>query len=256
MAIAKHVHPEMVEPYDAAKDGARASEWPGFLPHAIAEQYDKVRSSLLTYRTLEAINEPERAHQLELARLNVIHHMGMLSHFVGDAAQPLHTTKHHHGWVGENPAGYTKDYGFHSYIDTAIVELHEFTYASLRPGMTYSRTVTPANPWTDTLDHIRRSNQKVEPLYIMERDGTLKRDAGKAFISERLIDGAETLAALYKAAWESSGPTEQDILSFLKFNNLRSELLPASAHPAPSGPPPAGAASPIGAPATTPAPAK
>ena len=22
---------------------------------------------------------------------------------VGDAAQPLHTTRHHHGWVGDNP---------------------------------------------------------------------------------------------------------------------------------------------------------
>ena len=39
--------------------------------------------------------------------------MGVMGHYVGDCAQPLHTTKHHNGWVGENPHGYTTWPGLH-----------------------------------------------------------------------------------------------------------------------------------------------
>ena len=42
----------------------------------------------------------------------------------GDIAQPLHTTKHHHGWKGENPNGYTTEYSIHAYIDGGVLKLH------------------------------------------------------------------------------------------------------------------------------------
>lgn len=114
MAIAKHEHPEKVTPYDLADDDQRQYEWPGFAAHSITEHYAKLVSSFNTWRVLDAIvrdrpqEQEQRKHQVELARVNVIYHMGVLSHFVGDMAQPLHATKHHHGWVGDNPNGYTK----------------------------------------------------------------------------------------------------------------------------------------------------
>jgi len=40
-----------------------------------------------------------------------------MGHFVGDGAQPLHTTKHYNGWVGENPKGFTTQTTFHAWID-------------------------------------------------------------------------------------------------------------------------------------------
>ncbi|HYE02036.1 MAG TPA: hypothetical protein VD963_02245 [Phycisphaerales bacterium] len=221
MAIAKHTHPESVEPYDAAKDPEAAKEWPGFLPHAIAEHYAKLRASLLIYRTVEALGEPDRAHQLELAQQNVIYHMGVLSHFVGDAAQPLHTTKHHHGWVGPNPEQYTTRGGIHSYIDSAIVDLHGLDEHNLAPLVDASRAVTAADPWPETLAYIERSFREVEPLYRLEKTGELDRDPGKQFISVRLADAASMLGALYRAAWESSAPTEQDLAAFVKYNNFR-----------------------------------
>jgi len=43
--------------------------------------------------------------------------MDVMGHFVGDGAQPLHVTKHHHGWVGDNPKGYATNTTFHAWID-------------------------------------------------------------------------------------------------------------------------------------------
>ncbi|MBX9736320.1 MAG: hypothetical protein K2X32_05290, partial [Phycisphaerales bacterium] len=93
-------------PYNERLDTTGQKEWAGFLPHAICEHHAKLISSFKTYRTLEKLNDPARAPQLEMAKANIMVQMGVLSHFVGDASQPLHTTKHFNGWVGENPKGF------------------------------------------------------------------------------------------------------------------------------------------------------
>src|SRR5439155_16088033 len=118
--------------YDAAPDPMRTKETPGFLPWAIERHYELLVSSLNTLRIVEGLHDGARAAALEEARQNIVHEMGMLSHFVGDAAQPLHTTRHHHGWVGENPAGYTTASGFHAYIDGAVLRLHGLSYQTLK----------------------------------------------------------------------------------------------------------------------------
>jgi hypothetical protein len=226
MAIAKQTHPESVAPYDSAADKDHTREWPGFLPHAITEHYAKLRACFNTYRILAELNDPVRADQLEQARQNCIFEMGILSHFVADASQPLHTTKHHHGWVGDNPNGYTTDRGFHAYIDSGVVELHGYTAESLRPLVRFTATVDADNPWQDTLQYINRSFELVQPLYRLKRDGDLEKAAGKAFIAERLTDAASMLAALYSAAWTSSAPDERQIQAWVRYNNFKPELLP------------------------------
>lgn len=218
MAVAKHVHPENVDPYDRRDDPSGSKEWPGFILHAIAEHYAKLRSSFNTLRILEAINDPARAAQLENARMNVIYHMGMLSHFVGDAAQPLHTTKHFNGWVGDNPDGYTTDRRFHAFVDSELPDLHGLTYESVRPFVVFDREVNAADPWEDTVAYFRRSFEQVEPLYRLEFDNTLRGPEGKALIEARFRDAAETLAALYAAAWRASEPTEREIHAFTQYN--------------------------------------
>lgn len=221
MAVSKHIHPELVtQPYDATDDADKTREWPGFLAHAMSEHYQKLRSSFNTLRILETLNEPARAAQLELARRNVIVEMGMLAHFVGDAAQPLHTTRHHHGWVGPNPNNFTTERGIHAYIDGAIIDLHDFTYDSLKGQVNFNRTLNAADPWPDILGHIRKSFDQVQPLYTLRRDGTLEKEAGKAFIGERLADGAGMLGALYRAAWEASAPTDQQMANWIKYNSI------------------------------------
>lgn len=228
MAIAKQLHPEKVDPYDASRDPARAQEWPGFLPHAIMEQYVKLQAAFNQVRILERLNEPARRHQLAQARAIAIYHLGVLSHLVADATQPLHTTKHFNGWVGDNPNGYTTSKEFHAYIDGGVIEHHCLTYANLKPFMKCERQFSATDPWQDILAHIRRGHAQVETLYRLERDGELDGTAGWEFIIERLIDATAMLSGMIRSAYSLAEPTEKQIATWVHYNDFRSELLPGT----------------------------
>jgi hypothetical protein len=222
MAIAKHEHPESVEPYNEKRDMARTQEWPGFLPHSIIVHYGKLISSDRQVRVLESLHDPKRADQLAAARANVIFEMGQLAHFVGDAAQPLHTTAHHHGWTGPNPDGFTTANGFHRYIDTTVLGIHHLTYDTLKGVCKTERSVNKDNPWDDVIAHIQRSHDTVRPLYIMQKSGDLDKEPGKVFITERLCDGGAMLGALYAAAWEASAMKDKDVKDFVNYDQVSS----------------------------------
>jgi hypothetical protein len=221
MAIAKHEHPDKVDPYNERRDMARTQEWPGFLPYSIEEHYGKLIASDRQVRILESLHDPKRADQLAAARANVIFEMGQLAHFVGDAAQPLHTTAHHHGWVGPNPDGFTTASGFHRYIDTTVLGIHHLSYDTLKGKCTTDRPVAnPYNPWDEIIAHIQRSFDEVRPLYVLQKSGDLDREPGKAFITERLCDGAAMLGSLYASAWEASAMSPKDVSDFVGYDEV------------------------------------
>jgi hypothetical protein len=228
MARGRAEHPEAFPAIDPKKNADHTREWAGFLPWAIAEHYAKLESEFNTMRILEAVNDPQRAAQLQQARENIISEMGLLSHFVGDGAQPLHTTRNHHGWVGENPHGYTTDNGFHAFVDGKILEIHHLDYDALRSRMKFEAKIAGRDPWAESLVYIQRSFDQVEPLYKMQKDGSLTQDAGKDLIADRLCDAGSMLAAMYNSAWEHSKPTAGEISSFVKFSEQK---------PAPEAPP-------------------
>lgn len=252
VALARVEHPAE-PPVNPAADPAKIADWPGFLPWAIAETHAKVVAALKHARIIERLRDRAqdagdagavklREAQLEMARADAMTHMGILAHYIGDAAQPLHTTIHHHGWVGENPRGFTTDKGFHSYIDGTIVAHHGLDFAALRPGLEGRAIARPAqalDPWPETVALLRRSFESVEPLYELKKSGGLEGEAGKAFIAERLTDAAATLSGFYAAAIEASAPSEEDIKSFLRFDRIEpGQLGPAAAGaPAKAGEP-------------------
>ncbi len=209
--------------YDPAKDPDRAYEYPGFLPHEIMEHYDKLCSSFQTARIIESLDDPSRAAQLAQARSNAVYHMGVLAHFVGDGAQPLHLTEHFNGWVGENPSGYTTDHTFHADIDGGAIDRHAIDLAGVRAVASATPEVDGADPWDAVLAYLGETFRLVEPLYAMEKSGALEDDAGKAFLEERLAAGGAMLGAVYRAAWEASEPSEEQVKSFAKHNDHRPE---------------------------------
>ncbi len=231
MIIAKHEHPDQAPPYDARRDPARTHEWPGFLAHAISEEYALLAAAFNEVRILEAINDPARVHQLAQARANALYHMGILAHLVGDGAQPLHTTKHHHGWVGPNPEGFTTDRGFHRTIDGAITRLHPMTYADLHRDQHFERTIHAADPWDDIIAYLNETHEQVVPLYRLERNGQLSKEPGRRFIVNRITTAADMLAAMYKAAWQSAAPTREQIDAWKRYNNFDPARLPRYASP-------------------------
>lgn len=214
MVAAQTKHPDRFTPYDIEKDPSRQYEWPGFAPYALTEYYAKLQASFRMLRILEALDERGRDEQIAQEKANIIYHMGMLAHFVGDVAQPLHTTKHHHGWIGPNPNGYTTEYGIHSYIDGRLIVIHDITTADVLDIADFSRRVDPLHPWNDVIETLERSFAQVEPLYQLHKSGELEQESGRAFIVSRLSDAASTLAALYRAAWESSIPEGREIRMF------------------------------------------
>lgn len=217
MAVAKFEHPERFTHYNAALDPLRDKEFPGYVAHSIIENYAKLQSSFRTLRTMEAAGTEGRAAQVEQARSNVLYHIGVLSHFVADAAQPLHTTQHFNGWssLAANPNNYTTSNRFHAYIDGGVVELHHIDYALLRPMAKFDLCVKADDPWNDIVAHLKRSFTHVEDLYRMEKDGTLDQEPGKKLIEERLLDGSAMLYAMIRAAWETSEPDGGEIRRFI-----------------------------------------
>lgn len=221
LVIAAHEHPDQVPPLNPRLDPASTQYWPGFLLHAASEHYYKLVSSFRQIRVLESLNDPKRAPQLAAARANVIYEMGYLSHMIGDAAQPLHTTRHHHGWVGENPEGFTTNRGFHAYIDTTVLGIHDLSYDSLRAlPNTFAYTPNENEPWSDLLDHVQRSFDQVRPLYVLQKSGDLEKEPGKAFITLRLQDAGAMLGALYLAAWNASEMEAKSASDFIKYDQV------------------------------------
>jgi hypothetical protein len=223
LALLRDKDPTAFEKPDPAKDPGLSRVWPGFLPYAISENYAKLQISFKTLRMMESLNDPARADQIAQEKANVVYHMGVLSHFVGDAAQPLHTTRHHHGWVGDNQNGYTTRYSFHAEIDGGVLERHNLSHDTLKDSPRPDRAAGAANAFAFAQAEIQRSFDKVDPLYALDKSGTLLADEGKAFITERLTDAAATLSALYNAAWATSAPTDAEIRAFLKFDKWEEE---------------------------------
>ena len=221
LAMGKAMHNEPERFVRQASDKAGIGWMPGFLPYAMHEDYVKLVSAFRMCRILEefAQDDPLRANELMQARAEAAHHMGILAHWTADAAQPLHTTIHHHGWIGDNPEGYTTERGIHAYIDGGVLRAHDLNADTLVGALEIEpiEVADTANPWDEILAHIERSFEQVEPLYRMERDDQLKTDKGRAFILDRLSDGAGTLAGLYQAAWEQSEIDDQDIATYLKY---------------------------------------
>lgn len=232
VALARVEHPS--RPASPGADPAKIADWPGFLPWAICETHARVAGGMKSVRILERLRDRAqdandtaalslREAQLEMARDDVATHMGLLAHFVGDAAQPLHTTIHHHGWAGDNPKGYTTDRGIHSYIDGAIVTHHHVDFDALSGPVADTAIVPPAdplNPWPETLAYIQSSFARVEPLYALKLSGDLEREPGRALISSCMTDAARFLANLYSAAWRAAEPTDDDLRAFLRYDKI------------------------------------
>ena len=63
------------------------------------------------------------------------------------------------------------------------------------------------------MDYLIASQKLVEPLYALDTAGKFRVEVGapataegRAFISGRLVTGAEMLSAIWTTAWRSAGP--------------------------------------------------
>lgn len=240
-AAGRAAHADRFPAIDLAKDVEHSRAWPGFAPWAIAEYYGKLKSGFSYLKALEENGTPE---EVANARANIVYVMGVMGHMVGDLAQPLHTTVHHHGWVGDNPHGYTTWEGIHQMIDGGFIAAERITPEEVLPKVQPAALI-PVTPRADARDplfvavinYLIAQHAKVETVYQLEQAGHFKTDGtgdpaeGRAFIDGQLRTGGEMLGSIWLTAWKNAGP---DV--YLRAQLIKRQAAAANA-PAPAAKP-------------------
>ncbi|MBV8082253.1 MAG: S1/P1 Nuclease [Candidatus Eremiobacteraeota bacterium] len=226
-AVAIDAMPPTRDEYIAALYGTKPATDPyaiGFLPYAILEGYEQVRSGFALERFAEdalaatsadtkATADAKAAAQLEVERRRalVIHDIGVFGHFVGDGSQPLHVSVHYNGWGNyPNPNGYTTASNTHaSYEDDFVVKY--LTLPLVLP------LVGPAQqfqtvPQVSIDAYLATTLHEVIPFYELQKrgafdlaDSTSAAHAdGVKFTAARLAAAAQMLDSLIVTAYQTS----------------------------------------------------
>jgi len=215
LAKGRAAHPEHFPPIDPAKDADHTRSLIGFLPWTITEDYAKLKSGFSYLKVLEEGGAPE---EVANAHENIIYVMGVMGHFVGDGAQPLHTTRHHHGWVGKNPFDYNTNFSFHAWIDGGYIHnvglKTEDLLLKVRPARQLALEESGSNPtniFPIALNYLIQQQRQVEPLYQLEKAKKLSSHGdtvpeGYDFITGQMLKGAQMLGDFWLTAWQHAPP--------------------------------------------------
>jgi len=140
--------------------------------------------------------------------------MGVMGHYVGDCAQPLHATQHHHGWVGPNPNGYATNSGFHAWIDGGFYKKlggpkSAPLVSKLQPAKIVGDPLKPNDLFKQMMAYVGDTQKLVEPLYQLEKEHKLtpeneKAAEGRAFLDAQLVRGGQMLGNLWFSAWQQA----------------------------------------------------
>jgi hypothetical protein len=213
MASVRALRPDDFEPVDSERDSDRTRALIGFLPWTITEYQSKLKSAFSYLKVFEELGTEE---EIVNARKNIIYLMGVMGHFVGDGAQPLHTTRHYNGWTGDNPEGYTTSRRFHAWIDGGFIKQAGFEpdqlRARIRPARLVSTTAAdkPGNgTFPAVVEFLHQQFEQVGPLYDLDKAGKLnvdreERAEGREFIGNQLLAGSQMLGDLWLTAWKQT----------------------------------------------------
>jgi hypothetical protein len=174
----------------------------GLQPYITMEVYGRLKAAFREYRQRQAAHQPTRA--VEQA---IVFYAGWLGHYIGDGAQPLHTTIQYNGWVGANP---TTEHKIHAQFESTYV-------AANITAKDFAGLVKPPqrldNPFTDYVAYLRQSNALVENVYALEKAGGFTGKGSPAafdFTIHRLAAASQMLLDLWYTAWlESAVPVPE-----------------------------------------------
>lgn len=172
----------------------------GLLPFTIIELTSKLREDFRLWRIAPDSTVRKWIEQ------RIIDDAGLLGHYVADGSNPHHTTKHHNGWVGDNPKGYTTDNRFHYRFESAFVQAH-VKAPDIKAQMTHAPQAFPAiRP--AVIAYLKETYTHLEPLYKMDGEQAFAPEQAKAehkaFAVSRLAAGAEMLRDLWYTAYVTS----------------------------------------------------
>jgi len=212
LKLAREKHPEKFAPIDPAKNSDHTRDLVGFLPWTLNEHFAKLQSAFSYLKTFE--QHGGTADEIANAQQNVIYIMGVMGHYAGDAAQPLHTTKHYNGWIGDNPNRYSTNKTIHQWIDGGFIRRAGLRVEELKPKVRPAKSISNGAPtgdvFAESVRFILAQFELVERTYQLDRDGKLSPGRGditegRAFIGGQLLKGGQFLGDLWLSAWQSAG---------------------------------------------------
>ena len=232
LALGRAARPDKFETIDPKRDPDHTRTMPGFLPWTITESVGKLKSG---FAYLKALQEAGTSEEIANAQQNIIYVMGVMGHYVGDATQPLHTTKHYNGWEGPNPHGYTTNKTFHSFIDGGYLNKlalkSEQLVSKMRPAKPLefaSNDGNPTNIFPVVMKWLSEQHKLVVPLYELEKARKFNTRAeadpeAVEFIVGQLLQGGQMLGDLWVTAWKQA-PADTFLRSqLMKRKSTRSE---------------------------------
>jgi hypothetical protein len=207
--------PKTREAFDTALRRAGSDEYKaGYLPYALIDGWEQIAKDFAIWRVDDAgakrsATADDRAWfaaDRALRETLTIRDIGIWSHYVGDASQPLHVTVHFNGWGDyPNPNGYTESKTIHADFESSFVREHA-TYDAVIAHMAAPQ---PSSAPIATLvaTYLAATASHVVPLYELDKHGAFANAAPEAidFTDARLADGAAELRDLVADAWNASG---------------------------------------------------
>lgn len=187
----------------------------GYLFYSIIDAYEQVAKDFALLRTI-ALAQTRETDTTRLVWLKeaerrrqdlTLRDIGVLSHYVGDATQPMHVSIHYDGWGNyPNPEGFTTA-SIHWPLEAEYIRLN-VTPAAVAAAMPAPEDCT-GTPEACTAHILHRDFAQVMPLYRLEKDGGFKGDdpRGKAFMTGRIAQGAADLRDMLSRAWDESDKT-------------------------------------------------
>ncbi len=168
----------------------------GLLPYAILENYDRLTIAFADYRHM-----PNNT----AVPMKCLLYGGVLCHYTGDAAMPLHTTRDYDGRI--QPDGTVKQKGIHAKLDS-FPEKFKITPEEICRGLEAKKL---DDPWKHVNKFLAESHTHIDACYAFDAAGALDNptEECRAFVLSRCRAGAQLTLDLWYTAW------------------LRSEKLPA-----------------------------
>lgn len=176
--------------------------WTGTMPYAAMEVYGHLVNGFRSYRARQA--QGQSTANIETASAMYVAQLG---HYIGDGANPLHVTIHHNGWLGPDPAGYTRDPKIHGRMESGFVDAIGLADTDIL------RSVAPVDRidgdvFDAVLAYLTESGRSVQKVYELDKGGAWNDPTNaqaRALIYQRTARGAGMLRDLVYRAWRESG---------------------------------------------------
>jgi hypothetical protein len=206
--------PPTREQYDTLLRAVGSNQYrAGYLPYEIIDGFQLLAKDLAHWRVDAAGAKFAKTAEARawytrdrvLRERDVLHDLGVWTHFVADGSMPLHASVHFSGWGNfPNPEGFTQ-VKIHVPVENQYVHdnILEADVAALMPApRDCSCAIT-----VRTADYLLADQAEVVPFYRLEKAGAFAGPTpeGKAFTAKRLAVGAAELRDMIVAAWRLSG---------------------------------------------------